>query len=90
MQNLLLHHGHARAFESVPDYILCVRNDDYRVALTRLRVLSNWLSIIRGAQSYMHREQRVCPLSKNGIGDKFRFLFQCGKLHVLRALHFWC
>ena len=23
-----------RAFESVPDYIICVKNDDHRVALT--------------------------------------------------------
>ena len=76
------------AFESVPDYIICVKSDNHHVALTRLRVPSNYLSIITGAWSHVHREQRLCHLCKNGIRDEFHFLFQCDKLHVFRAHHF--
>ena len=77
-----------RGLESVPDYIICVKDDDHCVSLTRLRVSSNWLSIITEAWYYVRREQLLCHLRKNGVGDEFHFLFQCDKLHDLRVCHF--
>ena len=36
----------------------------------------------------MLKEQCLCHLCKNDVKDDFHFLFQCDKLHVLRAHHF--
>ena len=78
----------SNAFVLPPDYISKVKNDEHRVALTRLRVSSKWLSIVTGAWTHVPRDQRLCRLCGNSVGDERHFLFQCGRLRDLRLRHF--
>ena len=53
-----------RLFGSFFDYIICIKKDDHRISLKRLRVLSSWLAIITGAWSHVRGKQRLSPVSK--------------------------
>ena len=68
-----------------------VKYGDHRVAQTRLRVSSNWLSVITRAWSHEPWEHSLSHLCKS-VGDEFHFLFSVINfkicLHVTLELTF--
>ena len=67
---------------------LHMANVKQRHALTRLRLSSHPLHIETGRHNNTAREERLCPLCKNGIEDEMHFLLQCTKYADLRNQHF--
>ena len=57
-------------------YLTNVRNINHRVAITKLRLISNHKLAIetgRYVKPYQQLDQRICPLSKTGIEDEEHF-----------------
>jgi hypothetical protein len=68
-------------------HLLADLPSNHRIALTRLRTESHRLDVVLGAWRHINRENRVCSLCKNGVGDEFHFLFSCTALSDLRELY---
>ena len=68
-----------------PEKYLCSPNIKCRQALTRFRLCSHSLNVEKGRHRQIPREDRICPLCKNGVEDETHFLITCPSYNDLRS-----
>ena len=66
-------------------YLLDIKNVKHRQALTRPRLSSHLLTIETGRHKKIQKEERICPICKNGIEDEAHLLIRCPSYEELRG-----
>ena len=58
-------------------------NAKIRAAITKMRISAHSFPIETGRYENKSRENRICPLCCNGIGDEKHYLFECDNTNIL-------
>jgi hypothetical protein len=66
-------------------YLKCIKNNKYRISLSKFRLSSHDLAIETGRYENKEREERICAHCRTqSIEDEYHFLLICPKYYELR------
>ena len=72
----------------IEKYLSCVKNENFRIALSRFRCSAHRLMIEEGRFRNIDREQRIClKCNMNAIETEYHFLLVCPFYKELRKNH---